>query len=209
MLQQESESTSQNSCDPVMHRHRPASEKTQDISHLLASIFKDLYTAEVIGKDRVASLTKSRRGGNSYHDTYVAELQQVHLEYNQRTSDADTLEKHILQARLQATAKEELVHNSIVEEVGEVYHQLGLPPEDYITEQARPITAPRGKSTPGFSKPTISFNKHISTQPLDDGYTVIPSPDRILQDMLEMSEETMTLLSSSECRSSSRGKSTQ
>ena len=49
----------------------------QDISHVLADIFKDLYTAEVIGKDTVANLTKSRRGGNSYHDRYVEQLQQV------------------------------------------------------------------------------------------------------------------------------------
>jgi len=38
------------------------------------------------------------------------------------------LETHIIQARLQAAAKEEHNHNKIMEEVGETYHQLGLPP---------------------------------------------------------------------------------
>ncbi|KAJ8375005.1 hypothetical protein SKAU_G00055850 [Synaphobranchus kaupii] len=220
MLQQDPESTSQNVLDPTMNRHRPASEKTQDISHLLAGIFKDLYTADVIGKDRVANLMKSRRRGHSYHDTYVEKLQHVRLEYNRRMGEADMLEKHILQARLQATTKEEQVHNSIVEEVGEVYHQLGLPPvkstfkwcvdntllksnnlicpEDYITEQAPPIKATRGKSPPGFTKPTICFSKHISNVPQDDGYTVIPPPDKMTQDMLELSEGTLTLPSTPE-----------
>ncbi|KAG5851028.1 hypothetical protein ANANG_G00088660 [Anguilla anguilla] len=227
-MHQDSESTSQNVLDPIMNRHRPASEKTQDISHLLASIFKDLYTAEVIGKDKVANLTKSRRGGNSYQDTYVEELQQARLEYNRRISEADMLEKHILQARLQATAKEELVHNKIVEEVGEVYHQLGLPPvkstfkwcvdntllksnnlicpEDYITEQTPPIKVTRGKSPPGFANPTICFSKHISSLPQDDGYTVIPPPDRMAQDMLEHSEGTLTLPSTPECSTLSQSK---
>lgn len=49
----------------------------QDISHLLASIFKDLYTTEVIGKDTVANLTKSYRRENDHHAKYVEALQQV------------------------------------------------------------------------------------------------------------------------------------
>ncbi|KAJ8279540.1 hypothetical protein COCON_G00066060 [Conger conger] len=136
------------------------------------------------------------------------------------------LEKHILEAKLQATAKEELAHNNLVQEVGEVYHQLGLPPvkstfkwcvdntllrsnnlicpEDYITEQAPTIKVTRGKSPPGFANATISFSQHIKNLPQDDGYTVIPSPDRMVQDMLEQSEGTLTLPSTPECATSSR-----
>ncbi|XP_036377314.1 deleted in lung and esophageal cancer protein 1 [Megalops cyprinoides] len=228
MLNQESESPTQNAFDPVMNRHRPASEKTQDISHVLASIFKDLYTAEVIGKDTVANLTKSRRGGNSYHDRYVEELQQIHLEYNRRMNEADMLEKHILKARLQASAKEERVYNNIVEEVGDAYHQLGLPPvkstfkwcvdnsllksnnlicpEDYITEEAPLIKPPRGKLTPGFAKTTVCFDKHINRLPQDDGYTEIPPPDRMAQSMLKDSEETLMLPSTPESSTLSQNK---
>lgn len=53
---------------------------------------------------------------------------QVHAEYSKRMKDADMLETHIIQARVQATAIEERAHTQIVEEVGEAYNKLGLPP---------------------------------------------------------------------------------
>lgn len=53
---------------------------------------------------------------------------QVHAEYSKRMKDADMLETHIIQARIQATAIEERAHTQIVEEVGEAYDKLGLPP---------------------------------------------------------------------------------
>ncbi|ROK23379.1 Deleted in lung and esophageal cancer protein 1 [Anabarilius grahami] len=174
------------SSEPSMNRHKPASKRTQDISHLLASIFNDLYTIEVIGKDTVSNLSKSRRGGNNYHEKYVEALQQVHSEYNRRIQNADMLESHIIQGRLQAAAKEEHDHNKIMEEVGEAYHQLGLPP---------------GKFTPGFAQPTISYNMRISTEPKDDGYTPLPPPAQTAQSLLELSEETLTLPSSPESSS--------
>uniref|UniRef100_W5MU52 Uncharacterized protein n=1 Tax=Lepisosteus oculatus TaxID=7918 RepID=W5MU52_LEPOC len=85
MLQEPSLNTSCGS-EPPMNRHRPASEKTQDISHLLASIFKQLYTSEIIGKDKIANLEKSRGGGNSYHEKYVEELQKVSKGLNHHNS---------------------------------------------------------------------------------------------------------------------------
>ncbi|XP_017573141.2 deleted in lung and esophageal cancer protein 1 isoform X1 [Pygocentrus nattereri] len=219
-MQEECEKKSSTGIEPCMNRHKPASEKTQDISHLLASIFRDLYTTEVIGKDTVTSLTKSRRGGNSYHDKYVEELQQVHLEYSRRMRDADMLEKHIIQARLQASATEERAQAEILDEVGEAYHQLGLPPvkstfiwcldnellksnnlicpQDYRTEQVPLIKAPRGKSTPGFAQPTVSYSKRVCKEPQDDGYTVIALPELTAHSLLKGSEETLTLPSSQE-----------
>lgn len=56
----------------------------------------------------------------------------MHSEYNRRIQNADMLETHIIQARLQAAAKEELDHNRIMEEVGEAYRQLGLPPGRFL-----------------------------------------------------------------------------
>ncbi|XP_045066363.1 deleted in lung and esophageal cancer protein 1 isoform X2 [Coregonus clupeaformis] len=217
---EESEPRPQTGFDPSMNRHRPASEKTQDISHLLASIFKDLYTTEIIGKDTVAILTKTRRGSNNYHDKYVEDLQQVHSEYSRRMRDADMLENHIIQARVQATATESRAHTKVVEEVGEAYQQLGLPPvrwtfmwcvdngllkrnnlicpEDYITGLTPPLKAPRAMSPPGFAKPTVSYNRHICDLPQDDGYTVIPPPERTAQSLLEESETSLTLTCSSD-----------
>ncbi|KAK9953364.1 hypothetical protein ABG768_017362 [Culter alburnus] len=211
------------SSEPSMNRHKPASKTTQDISHLLASIFNDLYTIEVIGKDTVSNLSKSRRGGNNYHEKYVEELQQVHSEYNRRIQNADMLETHIIQGRLQAAAKEEHDHNKIMEEVGEAYHQLGLPPVksafkwcvdsellrsnnlicplDYTTVHTPIVKIPKGKFNPGFAQPTISYNMHISTEPQDDGYTPLPPPAQTAQSLLELSEETLTLPSSPESSS--------
>ncbi|KAG7317632.1 hypothetical protein KOW79_018667 [Hemibagrus wyckioides] len=216
---EESDPKCENGIEPSMNRHKPASEKTQDISHLLASIFKDLYTAEVIGKDAVANLTKSYKGGNDHHARHVEALQQVHSKYNSRIQDADMLEKHIIQARLKASVTEEHVQSQLMEEGGESYHQLGLPPvrssfmwcvdnrllkshnlicpQDYITEQVPFVKAPQGKSVPGFTQPTVSYNMHTSTQPQDDGYTLIPEP-ATAQSLLEESEGTLTLSSSQE-----------
>ncbi|KAK3541455.1 hypothetical protein QTP86_025941 [Hemibagrus guttatus] len=216
---EESDPKCENGIEPSMNRHKPASEKTQDISHLLASIFKDQYTAEVIGKDAVANLTKSYKGGNDHHAKHVEALQQVHSSYNSRIQDADMLEKHIIQARLKASVTEEHVQSQLMEEVGESYHQLGLPPvrstfmwcvdnrllkshnlicpQDYITEQAPFEKAPQRKSVPGFTQPTVSYNMHTSTQPQDDGYTLIPEP-ATAHSLLEESEGTLTLFSSQE-----------
>ncbi len=56
----------------------------------------------------------------------------MHSEYNRQIQNADMLETHIIQARLQAAAKEEHDHNRIMEEVGEAYRQLGLPPGRFL-----------------------------------------------------------------------------
>ena len=50
---------------------------TKDVSHVLASIFKDAYTKEVIGRDTVSNLSKTKRGISDYHEEYVEELEQV------------------------------------------------------------------------------------------------------------------------------------
>ncbi|XP_073686554.1 deleted in lung and esophageal cancer protein 1 [Garra rufa] len=211
------------SSEPSMNRHNPASKTTQDISHLLASIFNDIYTIEVIGRDTVSNLSKSRRGSNNYHEKYVEELQQVHSEYNRRIQNADMLETHIIQARLQAAAKEEHDHNRIMEEVGEAYRQLGLPPVksafkwcvdsellrsnnlicplDYTTVHTPVVKSPKGKVTPGFAQPTVSYNMHISSEPQDNGYSPLPLPAHTAQSLLEQSEETLTLPSSPESSS--------
>lgn len=49
----------------------------QDISHLLTSLFKNVYTGEIIGKDTGANLIRSKGGDNPHHQKFVEELQQV------------------------------------------------------------------------------------------------------------------------------------
>ncbi|XP_034145187.1 deleted in lung and esophageal cancer protein 1 [Esox lucius] len=214
---EESEPKGETGCmHPSMNRHRPAFEVSQDNSHLLASIFKDLYTTEIIGKDTVAHFTKTRSGGNRYHDKYVEKLQQVHSEYSLQMRDADMLENHIIMARVQTTAS----GNRVGDELGQAYHQLGLPPGvstfmwcvdnsllksnnlicrgDYITQLAPLIKAPRVKSTPGFAKPTMSYNRRICDVPQDDGYTLIPPLEKTAQSLMEESEISLTITCSSD-----------
>ncbi|XP_077158787.1 deleted in lung and esophageal cancer protein 1 isoform X2 [Paroedura picta] len=170
--------------EPSMCRHRPASELTQDISHLLASLFKNIYTSEVIGKDTVDNLIKSRGGDNPDHEKFVEQLQKVHVEYKDRLTEAEMLERHIIQARARATAEEERVLNRYKADVPEAYQDIGLPPVkssfrwfvddellkkhnlicpgDYITDPV-PIThAPKEVSEPGYLGEILSFRQRIS-----------------------------------------------
>ncbi|XP_063777866.1 deleted in lung and esophageal cancer protein 1 isoform X2 [Pseudophryne corroboree] len=217
--------------DPAMYRPRPSSEKTQDISHLLTSLFKNVYTGEVIGKDTGANLIRSKGGDNPYHNKFVEDLQQVRTEYDRRMAECDMIERHIIQARARATAEEERRLTSLKNEAGETFQSLGLPavesyfrwcvdddllkkhklicPKDYITD-VYPITkAPKGHSDPSFYKETFSFHQHISRSPVDDGYSD-PSPlDRSLKCREEASSPSLTSLSTSEAEYQSQRKSSK
>lgn len=63
--------------EPHLLRLRPTSLCTQDISHLLTRVFRNVYTAQVIGEDLSASLIKARGSEDARHEEFVDELQQV------------------------------------------------------------------------------------------------------------------------------------
>ena len=69
--------------EPIMYLQRPSSARSQDVSHVLARTFRDLFMRDAVGSDTVHYLTKSRGGDNDYHETYVEALQKVtcHLEH--------------------------------------------------------------------------------------------------------------------------------
>uniref|UniRef100_A0A672P0H5 DLEC1 cilia and flagella associated protein n=1 Tax=Sinocyclocheilus grahami TaxID=75366 RepID=A0A672P0H5_SINGR len=140
----------------------------QDISHLLTSIFNDLYTIEVIGRDTVSNLRKSRRGSNNYHEKFVEELQQ-HSEYNRRIQNADMLETHIIQARLQAAAKEEVLYVSKVKSAfkwcvdSELLRSNNLIcPLDYTTVHTPVVKTPKGIISLTYKVKTYSNNQITS-----------------------------------------------
>ncbi|XP_013928134.1 PREDICTED: deleted in lung and esophageal cancer protein 1 [Thamnophis sirtalis] len=159
-----------------MYRHRPASELTQDISHVLTKVFKNLYTSEVIATDMVDNMIKSRGGKNPHHEYFVEELRKLREEYNHRQKEAEMLEKHIIQARARATAEEERLLSVFQLEVPEAYRRAAMPsvkstfrwcvdgallkkhhlicPEDYITDPALVSHAPKDFSEPGYLKET-------------------------------------------------------
>lgn len=63
--------------EPQLLSLRPTSLRTQDISHLLTGVFRNLYTNEVIGEDLSASLIKARGSEDARHEEFVDELQRV------------------------------------------------------------------------------------------------------------------------------------
>uniref|UniRef100_A0A3B5AQA2 Deleted in lung and esophageal cancer protein 1 Ig-like domain-containing protein n=1 Tax=Stegastes partitus TaxID=144197 RepID=A0A3B5AQA2_9TELE len=92
----------------------------QDISHVLASVFKDLYTKDIVGKDTVSNLVKTKSGRSSYHDKYVEELQQAHSEYERCMKEADMLESHIIEASARAAAIDRQEYEKMREKMGGV-----------------------------------------------------------------------------------------
>jgi len=63
--------------EPPMHIQRPSSARSQDVSHILASVFRDVFTRDVVGKEVVKHLATSRSGEEGYQDKYVTMLHQV------------------------------------------------------------------------------------------------------------------------------------
>ncbi|XP_070784344.1 deleted in lung and esophageal cancer protein 1 [Enoplosus armatus] len=211
---EETDPRKQSRFDPVSHR--PASGKSQDISHVLASTFKDLYSKDILGKDTLSNLIKTKNGRSHYHDRYVEELQQAHSEYSRCIKEADMLESHIIQARARAAATESQAYERMKEKMGDVYDDQGLltvqsafswcvdndllkmnnliSPQDYLTTLKPRVEAPAAIK-PNPAKPTIAYTMHVSREPQHDGYTLIPSPEKP-----EMNESELSLtLESSSC----------
>ncbi|EMP29416.1 Deleted in lung and esophageal cancer protein 1 [Chelonia mydas] len=181
-----------------------------------------MYTADVIGMDTGTNLIKSRGGDNLYHEKFVEELQKIHTEYNHRLTEVDIVEKHIIQARARATAAEERALNMLKVDVGEDFHNIGLPPvkssfrwcvdndllkkhnlicpEDYITDRIPITKAPKGKKEPDYIKETLSFKQLISKSPRDQKHTEIPHLRKTLDSLPDVSLSTLTLSSTPEPR---------
>ncbi|XP_019583174.2 deleted in lung and esophageal cancer protein 1 isoform X3 [Rhinolophus sinicus] len=165
--------------EPHLLRLRPTSRCTQDISHLLTSVFRNLYTAEVIGEDVSASLIKARGSQDAHHEEFVDELQQIRELYKQRLDEFEMLERHLIQAKARSLAeKERAMHQAKVQAlepfiklspVNTVFswpvdnellqkHHL-ICPDDYYSGTVPFCSAPKGTSVPGYLKPTFSFEK--------------------------------------------------
>ncbi|XP_008500453.2 deleted in lung and esophageal cancer protein 1 [Calypte anna] len=162
---------------------------TQDISHLLARTFEDVYTGDVFGVEKEANWIKSQGGDDAYHESFTEELQKLLAEYEARLTEADMVEENIIQAQDRAKAEEERALNILKADGGEDFHKIGLPsvpssfrwivdnellrknhltcPDDYITDKLPVTTAPKGKSEPGYLKETIRL-KHRTSSGLQD-----------------------------------------
>ena len=63
--------------EPPMFLQRPSSARSQDVTHVLARTFRELFTRDSVGQDTVQYLNQSRGGDDSYHEKYVEALQKV------------------------------------------------------------------------------------------------------------------------------------
>ncbi|KAM9095638.1 deleted in lung and esophageal cancer protein 1 isoform 2-T2 [Sarcophilus harrisii] len=166
--------------EPHLLRLRATSLQSQDISHLLTSLFKNLYTLDVIGEDIGMNLIKSRGGENARHEKFVNELQKLRDDYTQKLADAEMVELHIIQAQARALAEEERVLNNM-KAMGSSPIQLPpvksafrwcvdnellkknnlICPEDYIRDPLPLSHAPKEDSVPEYYKMTFSYQQHI------------------------------------------------
>ncbi|XP_032264876.1 deleted in lung and esophageal cancer protein 1 isoform X2 [Phoca vitulina] len=173
--------------EPQLLSLRPTSLRSQDISHLLTGVFRNLYTNEVIGEDLSASLIKARGSDDARHEEFVDELQRIRKVYKQRLDEVEMLERHIIQARARALAEKERIMQ--LAEVHDFDNFLKMPPaktvfrwcvdsellqkhhlicpDDYYSDRVPFCSAPKGVSVPGCSKLTFSCEKRsVPKKPL-------------------------------------------
>ncbi|XP_074938338.1 deleted in lung and esophageal cancer protein 1 [Phalacrocorax aristotelis] len=195
---------------------RSLSSGTQDISHLLASTFEDLYTGDVIGVDMERNWIESQEGDDLYHKTFTEELQKLLAEYKCLSREADIVEENIIQAQDRAKAEEEKALNVLKADLlGEDFHKMGLPPvasslrwivdndllrknhlicpDDYITDKLPVTRAPKGKSEPGYIRETFSFKQHVSSGSQDQTPAGITHLQKLSGSLPSVSLRTLTL----------------
>ena len=63
--------------EPPMFLQRPSTGKSQDVRHILAKTFRQLYTRDTISPETVKNLSVSKGGDDEYHERYVEMLQKV------------------------------------------------------------------------------------------------------------------------------------
>ncbi|XP_056008414.1 deleted in lung and esophageal cancer protein 1-like isoform X2 [Ostrea edulis] len=163
--------------EPPMFLQRPSTGKSQDVRHILAKTFRQLYTRDTIGPDTVKNLSVSKGGDDEYHERYVEQLQKVFHERQRRLDEAAQLERHIMQAQARAMSADERELNRVSQSCDN-YSDLGLPPvkshfnscldagllkkhklltpEDYSTQDPASVTPPTEPLVPSYARETVS-----------------------------------------------------
>ncbi|XP_005383783.1 PREDICTED: deleted in lung and esophageal cancer protein 1 [Chinchilla lanigera] len=185
--------------EPQPLRLRPSSLLTQDISHLLTRVFRNLYSVEVIGEDLSASLIQARGSEDERHEVFVDQLQQIRELYKQRLDEVEMLERHITQARARALAETERASNLIQTHVLETSIKLPpvktvfrwcvdsellqkhhlICPEDYYSDTVPFCSAPKGDFHPGCSKLAFSCEKHSIPKAELDKKLAVPCREKV------------------------------
>ncbi|XP_072179053.1 deleted in lung and esophageal cancer protein 1-like [Diadema setosum] len=181
--------------EPPMYLQRPSSGRSQDVTHVLAKTFRDIFTRDFVEQETVRNLNKSRSGDDSYHEKYVEELRKVQAERERRMAEAAMLERHIMQARAKAMANDEKELNKAAEGC-DIYHELGLPPvqshlnkcldsdllrshglivpDDFSTAEPPLTHAPQAGVMPHYAEATKTSTKHVE---MGDKGSIPHAPD--------------------------------
>jgi hypothetical protein len=113
--------------DPSTVLQRPTSALTPDVSHLLTTIFGDIYTKDILTSNVIKNLSISSDVDDAYHRRYVQRLKEAELLKESRLQEYAMLEKHILQAQAKAIAyeeREDIKRNKICDQPD----SFGIPP---------------------------------------------------------------------------------
>lgn len=167
--------------EPAMYLQRPSTGRSQDVRHILATVFRDLYTRESIRPETIRNLQVSKGGDDAYHERYVENLQKVYDEWTRRMEEAAMLERHIMQAQARAMSADERVLQRVSQSCAQ-FDTLGLPPgrahfrscidtellrdhylltpEDYSTVEPVPVPPPPGPAVPSYARETMSSQQH-------------------------------------------------
>ena len=63
--------------EPPMFLQRPSTGKSQDVRHILAKTYREIFTRDPVGTDTMKNLAVSKGGDDPYHERYVDALQKV------------------------------------------------------------------------------------------------------------------------------------
>ncbi|CAG5134223.1 unnamed protein product, partial [Candidula unifasciata] len=113
--------------ETTMNSVPPSAAHSQDVRHVLARSFQDLYTRDSFKFETINNLRISKSSDDAYHEQYVNKLLQVTTEWQQRMDEIAMLERHIMQAQARAMSADEreLIRASTS---CDNYRSLGLPP---------------------------------------------------------------------------------
>nr|XP_020141048.1 deleted in lung and esophageal cancer protein 1 isoform X2 [Microcebus murinus] len=212
--------------EPQLLRLRPSSLRTQEISHLLTAVFRNLYSVEVIGEDVSTSLIKARGSENARHEEFVEELRQIRELYKQRLDEVEMLERHIIQARARALAEKERAmtqaQSQVLEDLLKLppvktvfrwcidsqllqkHHLIG--PEDYYSDTVPFCSAPKGIFPPGCSKLTFSCARRSVPRKELDRKLQVPCKPQLAksEDELDHTVDSLSWYSTSKVKQRTR-----
>ncbi|XP_071102579.1 deleted in lung and esophageal cancer protein 1-like [Haliotis cracherodii] len=196
--------------EPPMYLQRPSTGHSQDVRHILAKCFRQLYTRDAVRPETVKNLQVSKGGDDPYHERYVDSLQKVYTEWQRRMDEAAMLERHIMQAQARAMSADERELNRTAQSCDK-YPDLGLPPgrshfrscidtellkkhnlltpEDYATEDPMSVPPPQPPKVPSYARETQTSQQRSRH---NEGRVDSPFPTG---DQLAVSEEFPSFIS--------------